>query len=116
MALSHVSTPIESAAPTAPIASAAPAAPAAPRASAARAPTEAFDQQTLDDFQEMLTKDSARQALSPNQRAQLKMLLEDGYTVPRQDITGTDKSKKEWKLEITQAWRVKQRWSLNIKD
>ena len=64
----------------------------------------------------MLTQDPTRQALSPNERAHLKMVLADGYVVPWQDITGRNKPKKEWKLEVTKAWRAKQRWSLNAQD
>ena len=60
--------------------------------------------------------DLTAQALTPNERSNLKMILEDGYEVPRKDQLGQEKSKKEWGRENTRLWHAKQRWSLNSRD
>ena len=75
----------------------------------ARPSTQAFTRETLDEFQEMLVKDSKAQVLTPSERSRLKMILEDGYEVPRRDQLGEEKSKKEWGVENTKLWRAKQR-------
>ena len=79
MPLSQVSTPTENAAGALPL----------------KPPTEAFDPQTLNKFQDMLIYDPEAQVLSPNRRSYLKMILEDGYEVPHRDQLGQNKPKTE---------------------
>ena len=81
-----------------------------------RPPTQAFTQETLDKFHAQLVDDPTAQALTPNERSNLKMILEDGYEVPRKDQLGQEKSKKDWGKENTRLWRAKQRWSLNSQN
>ena len=87
-----------------------------PHAAPVRPPTQAFTPKTLDKFHEELANDRTALALSPNERSNLKMILEDGYEVPRRDQLGTEKSTKEWGVENTKLWRAKNRWSLNRQD
>ena len=82
----------------------------------ARPPTDAFDQTTLDEFENMLMRDTQTQALTANKRSHLKMILEEGYEVPRYDTLGQEKSKNEWKVENTNLWRAKKRWNVNSQD
>ena len=79
-------------------------------------PVEAVDQQTLDEFERWLEADLKCQALSSNKRARLRMVLQPDYTVPRQDITNTNKSKTELAKEISLVWRERDNFTLNDDD
>ena len=65
-----------------------------------RSSIQAFTQEALDEFLTQLVADPTAQALTPNERSNLKTILEDGYKVPRKDQLGQEKSKKEWGKKI----------------
>ena len=79
-------------------------------------PTQVFDDQTLKDFMAELDKDPGTVVLSPNERSHLRIILEPGYVVPKENVIGGEKPKQEWWRENTQFWQDKKNYSLNSQN
>ena len=76
-------------------------------------PTEAFDKQTLRDFELGLANEPGRLVLDAHKSSHLRMILDPAYEVSHMDQLGTGKSKDDIRKEHTERWKVKRIFNLN---
>ena len=79
-------------------------------------PSEAFDLQTLRDFELRLTNEKGRRAIDSHRRSHLLTLLRPDFQPSRQDPRGVEKTTRQIKNEHSEKWRARRDFGLDGRD